>query len=300
MTTRLGIVGIRDAVYYAPQIVADRLGYLADENLTIDFVGGVPGYGLAEEVARGRADVVLGGIWRPMLYVSRGNRFVAFAQLNGHCDFQVLARKPLADDVRLDGMRVLLTTTLAPSPWFALREWFVRCDVDIGSLRLVPALPIGEAQRLFTEGGADLIEIEDTDAAPLLAAGAVPVATWPEDIGGLPWGVYYTTPEWLAEHAAEARALTTALARAQTWIAGHAPHEIAEVVAYNFPQEPVRHVELLVELYAQRQRMWSTNTAVDPGAYERWNRILVRSGWLDAPVPYEQVVDTTIVPTVAA
>jgi len=32
-----------------------------------------------------------------------------------------------------------------------------------------------------------------------------------------------------------------------------------------------------------------TSTAIPPEAYDRWNRILVRSGWLDAPVPYDQV-----------
>jgi NitT/TauT family transport system substrate-binding protein len=295
VSTRLRIVGIRHAVYYTPQIVAAQNGYLRDEGIELEFVPGVPGSGLHAEVLAGRADVVLGGIWRPMLYVARGMPLVAFAQLNGHCDFQILAREGLGNNPDLQGARLLLTTTLAPSPWFAVREWLVRRGVDLGQLKIVPALPVGEARELFASGGADLIEIEDLDAVELLhGGGAVPVADWPQDLGSLPWGVYYTTREWFDEHPGESRGITNALARAQAWLAKHEPDEIAALISPSFEGTPTSQLEVLVELYGGRQRMWKDGPEISMAAYNRWSGILRRSGWLDSAPRYEDICLTAV------
>jgi NitT/TauT family transport system substrate-binding protein len=289
----LRVVGIRHAAYYAPQLVASRLGFLHEEGLSLEYVPGVPGFGLAEEVAAGRADVVLGGIWRPARYLEAGHPFVAFGQLNGHCDFQVIGRankdQPLAADAR-----VLVTTTLAPSPWFALAEWFIRKGLDTNRLRLIPALPIEEARRLFIEGGAELIEIEDIEAAPLLDGRFHVLASWPEDIGALPWGVYYTTRSWLTSHRSEALSLLRALARAKSWIASQTATEVTEALLPDFPAVSSKELENLVELYMGRQAMWLPDVQIPEEAYGRWCEILVRRGWLTQPPAYNELVDFTL------
>src|SRR5205807_620686 len=75
---RVTIVGVAEGVYYTPQIVALELGFFEDEGLRVVYNGRSDPHGLARAVSEGRADVALGGLWRPLLYAQLGVPFVAF------------------------------------------------------------------------------------------------------------------------------------------------------------------------------------------------------------------------------
>jgi len=67
-------------VYYAPQYLALELGFFAGEGLQVERQ--VPGGArLVEYLSAGRADVALGGIWRPLMYRGRLEPLRAFAML---------------------------------------------------------------------------------------------------------------------------------------------------------------------------------------------------------------------------
>jgi hypothetical protein len=48
---------------------------------------------------------------------------------------------------------------------------------------------------------------------------------WPEDPGPIASSVYFSTPEWVERHRAEAVGLTTAMGRAQRWLQDRGLHE---------------------------------------------------------------------------
>jgi ABC-type nitrate/sulfonate/bicarbonate transport system substrate-binding protein len=145
--TRVTIVGVAEGAYYAPQIVALKLGFFEEEGLRITYHGQGDPQGLATAVSQGRADVALGGLWRPLLYSELGVEFVAFAQASAHPDLLVFGRVPREefDWSSLSHGSLIFTSGGAPSPWLALQEALRNRQVDLGGLHVIPGLPPAEA-----------------------------------------------------------------------------------------------------------------------------------------------------------
>ena len=120
----LRVLGMIDEVYYAPQIVAFRNGYFADEGLDVEFSVGEL-IDLPPAVASGKADVALCGLWQPWLYAEQFRApLVAFAEINQQVPLFLFAREPAErfDYASLGNGTFLHTSVLAASPWVALQE----------------------------------------------------------------------------------------------------------------------------------------------------------------------------------
>ncbi|MDO8210164.1 ABC transporter substrate-binding protein [Conexibacter sp. CPCC 206217] len=290
------MIGVADAAYYAPQIAAEQLGFFADEGIALEYDGGSDRAGLSVAMERGDFDVVLGGLWRPMRRLLDGRPMRVFGQVNEQCDLLLFARQPreLFDWSALEGGIFLHATGGAPSPWFALRHLLRIKGVSLERMRLIPQLPVDESLRMFREGYGELLEIGDLDAgSALLDEGLHQVACWREDIGRLPWSVYYATPELVDARRPQLVALMRALHRAQRWLEGRPTGELAELVQRHFPARPAAEVEAVVGAY-RGQRVWSSSPRVDRGAAGRWSAILAAAGWLSRPVEPDELVDDEI------
>lgn len=290
------MIGVADAAYYTPQILADQLGFFADEGITLAYDGGSDRAGLADVMARGDADVVLGGVWRPLQLHARGTPLTVFGQVNQQCDLLLFAREPREafDWDVLDGGTFVHATGGAPSPWFALRHLMRLRGVSLERMRMIPQLPVDESLALFREGFGDLLEIGDLDAGPaLLDPDLHQVAYWPHDLGTLPWSVYYATPEGVGERREELIALLRALYRAQRWMRDRPTGELTEHVARHFPQRPEAEIYAVIDAY-RGQDLWCPTPQVNHTALGRWTAILVAAGWLPRPVDAAELVDDGI------
>jgi NitT/TauT family transport system substrate-binding protein len=288
------IVGVSDAVYYAPQVIADELGFFRDEGLNVTYSTGSRRGGVLEALAAGNADFILGGLWRPVLYAPLGVELIAFAELVQQCDFLLLGRSP-REDVNwssLNGGRLLVTTVGAPSPWLLLDELLRRRGVDLNQLLIMPGFPADEARDLFERGFADLIEIADLAAAPLLHNGAHQVALWREDVGALPWSVYYTNRDLLSRFHTQAVSLTRAIARAQKWIAERNEEDLTDALKRRFVETPSHELRALVRAYVYQQ-YWPSSPVVEQDQVARLLSILSRAAPV-GNVVVEDVVDETI------
>jgi NitT/TauT family transport system substrate-binding protein len=293
--SHLSLIGLGDGVYYAPQLVAERLGYFADEGINIEYSGRGDPEGLAKAVSDGRADLSLGGMWRVLLQHDLGVPYRAFALMNNQADLVVFGRTP-RESCDWAGLSTIVTTSVgAPSPWIFLREGLRNRGVDVERLRLVPSLPPREARSYFDAGLGDAIEVSDVEAIPfLLRPDVFPIVHWPDDLGTIASSVYFSTPEWVERHRFEAVALTRAMGRAQDWLHGRSLDEIFAVVEPTFPASVGTEGARALTGYFQAQKLWAGGPVLDRESFERWAEVLRRGGLLRREVPLEAVVDRAI------
>ena len=296
MSEPLRVLGMIDEVYYAPQIVAFRNGYFADEGLGVEFrVGEL--IDLPPAVTSGNADVALCGLWQPWLYTEQfGAPLVAFAEINQQVPLFLFAREPADcfDTASLGNRTFLHTSVLAASPWVALQELLRFHGVDLNTLRLVLGVPPTEARQLFKGGYGDLLELFGLGAAPFLVdPGVHSVGAWGRDLGTIPWTVYYTTRDALEALEPKIVSFTRALSRALQWIRTSTADEVTAVVAPWFEGVDEDAVGHLVEAFLAAEQ-WPATPEVEPVSVERWRTMLVRSGLLQRGCDYLDIVDPEI------
>lgn len=298
MSTTIRVADMSGEVYYAPQMVADRAGFLRDEGLQLE-VAIIETCDVPAALERGDADIALCGMWQPWLYNTlKGTDYRVFAQLNQQVPLSLFGRVPADafDWAALsDGGTTLLTSLVACSPWAALQGLLHAKDVDLGTMRMVDGFPPREAHDLFGDGYGDLLEIfTSLDVVPMLRDGSLHrVADWRTDVGPIPWSVYFTGAETLDRDRAPVEAFTRALGRAQRWVREHEAGEVAELIAPEFPDAPVDDVALVIEQF-QATDQWPTGPEVQRDASLRWQAILERVGVLPPGVAYEQLVNPTV------
>ena len=292
MTDLVRVADSGSGVYYAPQYLALELGFFAEEGLQVETE--VPGGArLVEYLSSGRADVALGGIWRPLMYRSRLETLVAFAMLCARNPQVLVARNPPQGDgfawQDLVGRSVILPAG-APSPGMFLSSILRRAGVDASGVRFVRDLQEQETVRLFRAGLGDFYLAMPPLAEELVAEGYHAAVTLAEAGGPVPWSVYYGTPEFLAHPARPAARFAKAIRRVLCWLLAWDPDDMPGPLQKYFPDTDARLLARSIALARQRG-VWTGNVRIPECDLMRWQDVLVYDGLLDRPIPYLQIVD---------
>jgi NitT/TauT family transport system substrate-binding protein len=297
VTETIRVVNMSREVYYAPQMVAIDAGFFEDEGLQVE-VQVVDTSQVPLEVAGGRADFALCGMWQPWLYVERlGIPFTVFAELNQQVPLLLFSRVVEAefDWGSLEGSTVIQTDLSACSPWTAVQGLLRAQHVDLGRVGMLAGFPPEEALTLFKAGLGEVAEVfAGLSAPPWLADKDVhQLVDWERDLGRIPWSVYFTTPERLEALRAQAVGFTRALGRAQQWLRAHSAEDAAALLGHRFPDAKPGDLALLIGAFLARDQ-WPASPHMETEAVERWRGILGDVGLLSPGLPFEEIVDVEI------
>jgi NitT/TauT family transport system substrate-binding protein len=302
MSTTIRVADMSDEVYYAPQIVAERVGFFADEGLEMEPVL-VETCDVPAVLDAGDATIALCGMWQPWLYQERlGRDYTVFAQLNQQVPLMLYGRTPDFEwETLSDGGTLLLTTVVACSPWAAVQGLLRAKGVDLGGMRMAAGFPPREARELHRAGYGDVVEVfASADAVPFVEDPALhSLVAWERDLGRIPWSVYFAPTDRLAAKRDEIVAFTRALGRAQSWLREHDADEVTAVLEPHFPSVAPAALHVVVEHFLRTQQ-WPATPEVQTDASERWRSILKDVGILSAPEAVDEFVDHDIAATAAA
>jgi ABC-type nitrate/sulfonate/bicarbonate transport system substrate-binding protein len=272
----------------APRIVAERLGYFEDEGLSID--ASSPGAGrIAGELMADPSAIALGGAWRPVMYRGRGVELSIFGTFCAAPPYQLVARKSEDFEWRALEGSVLVVPASAPSAEMALGWALAASGVDVTRVRILRGLDGGEAWALYAAGLGDYLLVAHPVPDVVSLAGAAAVASLARATGPAPWGVYYGLT---ASPATDTRVrFSRAVQRGLDWVRASAPEEIGRLCADRFPHASTRALVAGIE-YCLEQELWPASTRIPEDALMRWQAVMQSYGLIDAPVPFDALVDT--------
>jgi NitT/TauT family transport system substrate-binding protein len=293
MQTRVRVAATGAGVAYYPAFVAQELGYFQEEHLEVETT--VPGLGpwVARALASGEVDVALGGIWRPLMYRGRLTTLYAFAQLCDRCPFVLLSRRPVErfEWKQLGGCTVMVPDG-APSPWIMLQGILRLVGVETVGTRFIQQLPGEEIIELFRAGLGDYLITAPPTSELLVEDGVARGAVSLAEAGGLiPWSVYYAAPAFLGRNDNVAGRFARAIQKGLMWTLTHDLGEAGHVLERHFPSISVDVVAKAVRS-ARQMGVWTNTARVSPDGLSRWQAMLVQAGLIDAPVPYDEIVDS--------
>jgi NitT/TauT family transport system substrate-binding protein len=292
MTCSVRVADSGSGVYYAPQYLALELGFFVKEGLQVETE--VPGGArLVEYLSSGRADIALGGVWRPLMYRGRLETLAAFAMLCARTPQVLVARRPPQGDgfawQDLVGTSVILPAG-APSPGMFLSSILRRSGVDPSSVRFIRDLQAEETTRLFRAGLGDFYLAMPPLSEDLADEGYHVAATLAEAGGPVPWSVYYSTPEFLAHPARLADRFVIAIQRALRWLLAWDPDDMPGPLQRYFPSTDPRCLARSIALTRLRD-VWVDDVRIPEDDLMRWQDAMVQDGLIDRPIPYLEIVD---------
>ncbi|SDN76114.1 ABC transporter substrate-binding protein [Ensifer sp. YR511] len=283
MPDKLRITESSPAAKFAPQYVAESLGYFRDEDLDVTFGvdAGPAGSWLADNLVADKADIALGGIWLPFAYRDLGIAdLVPFAAVCHRNPAMLVSRTPIHgpfDWAILEGKRLVLALA-ATSQWMFLEGVLQERGVDLGRVQVVRDLHIETMQRLWKEGLGDFFLAEPTTALALIDAGYVLAATMADAAGPVPWSVYYARRGSVFANSPMHR-FQRAIARAVDWILdGHAS-DTAAIVAERLKQSNTTVMQRTVQ-HLIASGTWQRNLNICADATDRYAAMMVRYGLL--------------------
>lgn len=275
---------------YAPHHVAEHLGLFRDMELAVetDYASGPGGSWLGDVLGRGEADMARGGVWIPMMYRHRLERFRIFAQLCARNCQVLLSRRP-EPDFRFSDLtgRTVLLPMAATSQWMFLQGLLREQGVDPDGIRWIRDLEVSTMVRLWRAGLGDHLLLGPPLADAMMAEGHFVATDLGITGGAVPWSVYYA-PEG-SDRARPLSRFTAALARASAWMETAPAEEIAELIAPDFPQLDLR----IMTAALGRMRAngtWPKDMAVPSIAFDRYQAIIAAHGLIRAPLPHPDIL----------
>lgn len=278
---------------YLPEFIAADLGFFAQEDLLVERWVPSPWDGVLDDLASGRADAVLGGIWAPIMYHRRGRQLVTFAQVNARFPMALITRvpQPAFSWQSLEGMTVLTPGAGGVAPYLFVAGVLRQAGVDLARITFVHDLSTDMFVELFAGGTGDALLVDALTAATLLKRGVGHLAArLDETAPAMPNSVYYAYAQHLEREDQPAWRFTRALQRAMSWIQDHPAVELRELLRHHWPDADQTVVAEVIDGF-RTSGLWAGTVRVGESAYQTWHDMLHQGGLISHSVQYADIVD---------
>ncbi|MBD9388507.1 ABC transporter substrate-binding protein [Agrobacterium sp. AGB01] len=283
MADRIRVTESSPAAKFAPQYVAQELGFFDELDLDVVFNidAGPAGSWLADNLVQNRADIALGGIWLPFAYhdLNIANLAPVAAVCHRNPAFLV-SRRPLEcvfDWRVLEGKKVLLSLA-ATSQWMFLEGVLLEHGVDLSKVKFVRDLHIETMRGLWTSGLGDFFLAEPGTAFAMVEQGATIAATLAEAAGPVPWSVYYARAGDIYPEAPVMR-FKSAIEKSVNWILDGNQNDTAKIVARRLGAFDVARMGDIVQ-HLITSGTWQRSLDIDVEATARYAMMMVNYGLL--------------------
>lgn len=295
MTAHLTISATARGLNYLPEYYADATGLFADQGLEVSAVARDPWTGVLDDLESGAADLALGGLWVPAMFVGSRRHYTVIGQLNHQFPMAIVTRAPAPDFTWADltGKTVLAPGAGGSAPYEFTAGLMREAGVDPAGTRFVRDLSTAMLVELFTAGLGDAIIADLVTATMLQDRGVGHISQEHAVVGGtMPNSVYYCRTERLDELEPVLVGFVTALSRSMAALADETPDLLAGLVTGLWPDVPAASLRSATgRLLASRT--WET-TSVDPAACDRWTGILQDAGLVTTAPSFDALVTTRI------
>lgn len=160
---------------YMPEYVAKEMGFFEDAGLDVESYVPAPWTQCLTDVNQGKAHVVVGGIWVPLVYMDRIKNYSSFVKIASRCPLVIVSREkqslPL-DWQAMENKRVLVSGGDGASHYLSVAGCAKEGGADIQKIRFIHDFSTSMIIEMFLGGFADFIVLQPDMANKFTADGA--------------------------------------------------------------------------------------------------------------------------------
>ena len=282
------------SVFYAPQYVAQELGFFEEEGLDVTVSIGNGADKSMTALLSDSADIALLGTEAGIYVYNEGKADYpkAFAQLTQRAGNFLVSRveEPNFEWSDLKGKSVI-GGRLGGMPELVLEYVIKGNGMVIGEdMEIINNIDFSSTAGAFTGNVGDYtVEFEPVATTLEQNGSGYIVASLGEASGYVPYTVYMAQDTFLSEHPEVIEAFTRAIYRGQQWVETHTSAEIAEVILPQFTESDVETLTTIIERY-KAQDTWKTDPVFSEEGFTLIQDIMEQGGELSQRVPFNDLV----------
>ncbi|KGE17359.1 ABC transporter substrate-binding protein [Paenibacillus wynnii] len=296
-TVKVKIGEVTRSVFYAPEYVALTQGFFKDEGLEVELQTIPGGDKTMTALLSGAIDVALVGSETSIYVYQQGadDPVINFAQLTQRDGTFLFARKA---DGTFNWDQVKGSTFLGQRkggmPQMAGAFTLLQKGIDPAKdITLIQNIDFANIAGAYASGTGDYVQLFEPQASIFEREGrGTVVASFGVESGYLPYTVFMSKDSYISKNGDTVQKFTNAIQRAQLWVKGHSPEEIATAIMPYFEKTEKDIVVSVVKRYKD-QDTYATNPTVDDKEWNNLLDVMDNAGELKARVPSEKIVNNT-------
>lgn len=295
--TEIKVAEVTHSVFYAPQYIADALGYFEDEGLDVEIIL-TPG---ADKVTAAvlSDDVNIGfcGSEATIYVYNQGQKdyLVNFSGLTKRDGSFLVSRKKY-DNFSLEDLKGkhIIGGRKGGMPEMTL-EWALsengidpKNDVDIDT-----SIEFAAMQGAFIGGTGDFVTLFEPNALQIEQEGLGYVVASIGELGGVvPYTAYNAKKSYIEKNPEVIQGFTNAIQKGLDYVHNNSNEDVAKKLLPYFPDTSLNDLTKIVERYRNADS-WYKTTYINEEDFNHIQTIVEKAGELTDRVSYNKLVDTS-------
>ena len=285
------------SVFYAPQYVAIKNGYFAEEGLDIELTTGQGADKVMTAVLSGQSDIGFAGPEASIYVYNEGkeDHTQVFAQMTQK-DGSFLVSKEKTDKFSWQDLKgkTVIPGRKGGVPYmtfeYVLKKNGLNPQKD---LVLDDSIKFDLMAGAFAGGDAEYVTLFEPTASMTEAAGkGYVVASVGEASGEIPYTAYFAKKSYMEQNSDVIQGFTNAIYKGEKWVKEHTATEIVEVIKDFFPDTDVKMLEAAVQSYMDIDA-WKSDPILKKESFDLLQTVMKEAGELEKEGDYDKIVNNS-------
>lgn len=278
---------------YMPQYLAQECGFFKEEGVDVTSYTPTPWVDGLDDINKAEADVLLGGIWVPIMYHNHIKNYVSVAKIASKCPLFIVSREKVDSFswTAMENKSVLVSGGDGASHYVAALGSAKKGGANVETIRFVHDFSTSMLCELFEGGFGDFIVLQPDVAHSMIARGkGYFYKNLTEKDEKIPWSVYYTLPETIAKDQDKFNRFVAGLQKGTTYLLENGGEVCRPIIERFWPHMSVDEGVNTIDTFI-KQGMWTPSIKIEERELETWQADLVLGDLIDKPISYNQLVD---------
>ena len=292
--TKVRVSEVAHSVFYAPQYLADSLGYFKDEGLDVNINLTAGADAVMSSVLAGDADIGFCGAEATIYVYNKGEADYpkTFAGLTKRDGSFIVSRKKI-DNFKLQDLvgKYIVGGRQGGMPEMTLEYTLKKNGIDPKKdVTIDTSIAFAAMSGAFIGGTGDFVTLFEPNATQLEEQGLGYVVAYVGELGGeVPYTAYNARSSYINNNPDVIEGFSRAINKALEYVDSHNEKDIASKIIDYFPDTSKSNLEVIIKRYKDGDA-WRDNTSINEDEWTHIQDIMIEAGELNSYVPYDDLI----------
>lgn len=290
---KIKVAEVTHSIFYAPQYIADSLGYFEEEGLNVELLLTPGADKVTAAVLSGDVNIGFCGTEATIYVYNNGEKdyLVNFAGLTKK-DGSFLVSREKIDKFSIDDLKNkhIIAGRKAGMPAMTLGYAINKGGLKTSDMNFDTSYDFAATSGAFIGGNGDFVALFEPTATSLVKQGYGYIVASVGELGGVvPYTAYNAKKSYIEENKDIIEGFNRAINKGLEYVHSHNAKEIASNIATYFPDTSINDLETLVQNYIDIDA-WFENTTISEKDFEHIQEIVDNASELNKKAPYDKLI----------
>lgn len=289
------VAEVTHSIFYAPQYLADALGYFKDEGLKVEFILTPGADKVTSAVLSNDVDIGFCGSEATIYVYNNGEKdyLVNFAGLTKKDGSFLVSREDIKDfSIKKLVGKHLIAGRKAGMPAMTIEYAINKGGIKTEELNFDTSYDFSATTGAFIGGEGDFVALFEPTASSMVKQNYGHIVASVGELGGVvPYTAYNAKKSYIKNNEDVVKGFSNAINKALDYVHSHSALDVAKKISTYFPDSSINDLETMVQNYMDIDA-WFDTTYIEEKDFEHIQEIVENAGELTKRAPYNKLVIT--------